>query len=350
MEVWQPTSPFLQALRLGIPTALVIALLSSCISPGDSGNGSDSEGEGKSGGNGEGSSAESGEVVATSATTSLIYSHFLEIDVYPVERIGNDVALVNMTARNTSDKDIRFFHAISGGGNATTAQGVSIIDTANSKQYLPLMAPDGSKCLCLDWSGDQELGPGDSLDFWVAYPAPPEDIDTVTITTVSTPDFIDIPVIDNTGSNDEVANTETAEPQVLALSSFQDDLDGTTSREDSEDESSIMLASDVLFETDESTLTSKADSALGQVAQEIDDSSTKKVQIDGYTDSTGNDSINDPLSEDRAKAFEDALKDLVTRSGITYETAGHGSADPVADNETEEGRAKNRRVTVTFEK
>jgi len=72
------------------------------------------------------------------------------------------------------------------------------------------------------------------------------------------------------------------------------------------------------------------------------------VTVDGYTDNTGNDAINNPLSVARAQAVETQLKQLVTRQGVSYKAAGHGSADPVADNGNAEGRRKNRRVTVTF--
>jgi hypothetical protein len=95
-------------------------------------------------------------------------------------------------------------------------------------------------------------------------------------------------------------------------------------------------------------LTARATGILEKVGKQIDASKGATVKIDGYADNTGNDAINQPLSERRAKAVETRLKGLVTRQGLTYQSAGHGSKDPVAPNDTEEGRRKNRRVTVTF--
>lgn len=90
--------------------------------------------------------------------------------------------------------------------------------------------------------------------------------------------------------------------------------------------------------------------SLSRWQREIDDASSSTVSIDGYADNTGNESINMPLSQERADSVESTLSDLITRSGIEFDTQGHGSSDPIAANDTEEGRERNRRVTVTFEK
>ncbi|GAA3725815.1 hypothetical protein GCM10022402_03180 [Salinactinospora qingdaonensis] len=111
-----------------------------------------------------------------------------------------------------------------------------------------------------------------------------------------------------------------------------------------------MLSSDVLFDFEESSLTDKANQTLERVAKEIDSSGATTVEIDGHTDNKGVDEINIPLSEARAKSVSKKLKELIKRDGINYEVAGHGSSQPVASNDSEKGRAKNRRVTVKFEK
>ena len=69
------------------------------------------------------------------------------------------------------------------------------------------------------------------------------------------------------------------------------------------------------------------------------------VRVVGHTDSTGSDAINDPLSLRRAQSVRDYLGDRgVATSRI--EVSGRGSREPVADNATEAGRAKNRRVEI----
>ncbi|MFW5419764.1 OmpA family protein [Nocardiopsis sp. CNT-189] len=236
------------------------------------------------------------------------------------------------------------------GGVDYTADGVSLIDPMNSKRYMPLNNKGEDHCLCSDWEGTSNIEQDESIDFWVAYPAPPKDIDSVVITTPVTPDIIDVPLTNAESPDEGITKTPVDEPDIRELTSFADALDEETSREESGSETKIMLSSDVLFKLNESKLTSKANDALKDVAEEIDASSATTISIDGYTDNSGDDSINEPLSEDRAKSVEEKLKDLVTREGVTFDVAGHGSSDPVATNDSEEGRKKNRRVTVSFEK
>ena len=74
--------------------------------------------------------------------------------------------------------------------------------------------------------------------------------------------------------------------------------------------------------------------------------STCKIEIDGHTDSTGNDKINDPLSERRAEAVKQWLIEHGAGSSDTITTQGFGSHKPIADNRTAKGRAQNRRAEL----
>ena len=72
---------------------------------------------------------------------------------------------------------------------------------------------------------------------------------------------------------------------------------------------------------------------------------SKRVLIEGFTDSTGTDEVNQPLSAARAQA----VKDYITSKGVpdaNVEATGMGSKQPVASNDTAEGRAQNRRVEL----
>ena len=73
------------------------------------------------------------------------------------------------------------------------------------------------------------------------------------------------------------------------------------------------------------------------------------VHVDGYTDSSGDAAKNVTLSESRAVA----VKNRLVAAGIDASrivTKGHGSANPVASNDTPEGMAKNRRIEMTIAK
>jgi outer membrane protein OmpA-like peptidoglycan-associated protein len=74
--------------------------------------------------------------------------------------------------------------------------------------------------------------------------------------------------------------------------------------------------------------------------------STCKIEIDGYTDSTGGPKINQPLSERRADAVKKWLLDHGATSGDQITTKGYGASNPIADNKTAKGRAQNRRAEI----
>ena len=100
------------------------------------------------------------------------------------------------------------------------------------------------------------------------------------------------------------------------------------------------LESDVLFATDSAELTPEGRATLDRLAPCW---SHGRFEVEGHTDNTGTDAINQPLSERRAQAIVDELvKDGIAASDLT--ARGYGSSRPVADNATPEGRAHNRRV------
>jgi outer membrane protein OmpA-like peptidoglycan-associated protein len=105
----------------------------------------------------------------------------------------------------------------------------------------------------------------------------------------------------------------------------------------------VNVPSDLSFDTGRADLKPALRPVLDQFAQGLDN--TVVVQVVGHTDSTGSDAINDPLSLRRAQTVRDYL---VSRGvpAARLEVAGRGSHEPVADNATEAGRAKNRRVEI----
>lgn len=102
----------------------------------------------------------------------------------------------------------------------------------------------------------------------------------------------------------------------------------------------------VNFAFDSATLTNKYYAAVKMFVKNINQDGIT-INVDGYTDDIGTEAYNMKLSMQRAEAVADYLEDNgVDRNNIV--TRGHGKNDFVADNETEEGRAKNRRVEVTL--
>lgn len=110
----------------------------------------------------------------------------------------------------------------------------------------------------------------------------------------------------------------------------------------------ITLAGGVLFASNKSVLLPGAQNSLGQIADALKEQQDKRILIEGHTDSRGSDATNQALSQARA---ESVAAFLISR-GVPSEhitTAGLGPSRPVADNNTAEGRANNRRVEIVIQ-
>ena len=106
-----------------------------------------------------------------------------------------------------------------------------------------------------------------------------------------------------------------------------------------------LLATPINFDTDGFSLTSASEQQLTQVAAMLKACPTTTVSVVGHTDITGDDAINLPLSDNRAKSVADYLISLGV-AGDHVTSRGVGSAEPIASNDTEDGRTQNRRVDI----
>ncbi|MBZ5602384.1 MAG: OmpA family protein [Acidobacteriia bacterium] len=102
---------------------------------------------------------------------------------------------------------------------------------------------------------------------------------------------------------------------------------------------------EVHFATGQSAINADAEPALNNVAKMMKDNPGWTIRVEGYTDNVGRSDSNQKLSQQRAQAVMNWLADHgVDRSRMTAK--GHGASRPVADNSTDDGRAKNRRVEI----
>jgi len=107
----------------------------------------------------------------------------------------------------------------------------------------------------------------------------------------------------------------------------------------------LNIPSDISFDTGRADIKPEMRGVLDPFAQTLKDNPGTTVRIVGHTDSTGNDAINDPLSVRRAESTARYLEDRGVSSN-RIATAGRGEHEPIADNNTDAGRAKNRRVEI----
>jgi len=101
----------------------------------------------------------------------------------------------------------------------------------------------------------------------------------------------------------------------------------------------------ITFEVDKSDIRSSFYEVLNSVVLVVKEFDKTVIDVSGYTDSTGDDSYNQLLSERRAASVGDYLKAQGVAAGRVV-TRGFGERDPVATNDTVEGRQQNRRVEL----
>lgn len=106
----------------------------------------------------------------------------------------------------------------------------------------------------------------------------------------------------------------------------------------------LIPLSGVTFEFDKTRLRPDAETILNVAAQILNKYPDMDVEVAGHTDNFGSDTYNQQLSEGRANAVRDYFVEKGVKNNITAK--GYGEAEPVADNASEEGRERNRRVEL----
>jgi OmpA-OmpF porin, OOP family len=139
------------------------------------------------------------------------------------------------------------------------------------------------------------------------------------------------------------AQAQSAEERAQALERELADLKGKRT-----ERGVVVTLGDVLFDTGKATLKPGAYSAIDRLATVLKEDRSRKVMIEGHTDSVGSDEYNQQLSERRAASVQAALFERgVEASQVS--TMGRGEMTPVASNDNEAGRQQNRRVELVFQ-
>lgn len=267
--------------------------------------------------------------------------------------------------------------------------------TLSQKANRPIASPDGfawRDCLCsnLTQSGARLAAEGRSLTLWVQAPPLPADADTadVVFPNGSLPAFNDIAVTrvkepagfstrdaGDVGTWTQGTPADAAEDQVDGWSADEwptpvpdpaevagseaviDNLeevvtDEVSAEKEDTEKVEVTLDSTVSFQPDSATLTTAAQKTIRRIAADISESATDgaTVLIEGHVAGSdqGSRAFQQKLSQQRADAVKSALA-AATSGSVTFKAVGRGAEKPVAPNDTEENRKKNRRVVVTYE-
>ncbi|MFC4310397.1 OmpA family protein [Steroidobacter flavus] len=113
------------------------------------------------------------------------------------------------------------------------------------------------------------------------------------------------------------------------------------------DRGMVLTLGDVLFDTGKATLKPGAYTTVDRLANVLKESPDRKVMIEGHTDSTGSEELNQALSERRAAAVQTALLERGVNAN-QIAAVGKGMAYPIASNNDAAGRQRNRRVEMIF--
>ena len=111
------------------------------------------------------------------------------------------------------------------------------------------------------------------------------------------------------------------------------------------DEIKLIMPAGITFDTNSYAVKPEFTSSLDKVAATLTEYDKTMVDVYGHTDSTGNDTINIPLSQNRAQAVSNYLASRGVNA-VRVAAKGFGASAPVATNATLEGRAANRRVEI----
>ncbi|MCC2321453.1 OmpA family protein [Cellulomonas xiejunii] len=310
------------------------------------------------------------DVVATAAIPSNGFD--VEVEVYPLVRHEEYVVLtVDFTAVAPAVPEDDAVTLFGFGGAAFTAEIMSgpvnlrLLDLERDVVH-HVARDDRGRPVVSDNEWDV-IRTSDGTRLQTAYAAPPPEVTSLSVLLPGAPLLAEVPVIEGdlpspvrpeVLEKERATSTAVPEPDGLEwdtivgaptfpLESASVELDGAVQTVESVEKVEVTLGSDVLFEFDQATLTPAASEAITLVAQRIAEREPGTVAVVGHTDDQGDDAYNQDLSQRRAQTVADTLAGSI---GTSYplQVEGRGEAEPFVANDTEDNRARNRRVTVTL--
>lgn len=232
-------------------------------------------------------------------------------------------------------------------GPSTAPSGFNLFDAASGTVAQPLKLTDG-------WAATSDVDvieAGGSLTISVAFPAL-----TAASAFVTVPgfDMVEVPVTQEASTAwPDIAKEWAAAPEkvgaFVAVESWAMSLVTQSTVEVAGDQVFVELPADVLFAFGKSNLSGKAQKVVDKAARKIAEAAAEsgEITVVGHTDDQGDASFNMALSKARAETVADRLRPILG-STFVVKTEGRGSKEPKVKGTSDDARAANRRVEITF--
>ena len=201
----------------------------------------------------------------------------------------------------------------------------------------------------------KSVSPGESTELFPVFGAVPQDAGTVEVFLPHFGVVAGIPVVGEAEAGFDVAealsgadpDTGKAGPYSIGSATFV--ADGSSDTRKDSASTTVTVSGDVTFASDSAELSGQADAVLASAVEQIKRfPSGGGLAITGHTDDVADDAHNQTLSEQRARAVSDRLKQLVDLSKWTVEATGKGEGEPRVPNDSDEHRQVNRRVEIVL--
>ena len=201
----------------------------------------------------------------------------------------------------------------------------------------------------------KSVSPGESTELFPVFGAVPQDTGTAEVFLPHFGVVAGIPVVGEAEAGFDVAealsgadpDTGKAGPYSIGSATFV--ADGSSDTRKDSASTTVTVSGDVTFASDSAELSGQADAVLASAVEQIKRfPSGGGLAITGHTDDVADDAHNQTLSEQRARAVSDRLKQLVDLSKWTVEATGKGEGEPRVPNDSDEHRQVNRRVEIVL--
>lgn len=201
----------------------------------------------------------------------------------------------------------------------------------------------------------RSVSPGESAELFPVFGAVPQGIGAVEVFLPHFGVVVGIPLVGEAEAGFDVdealsgADPDMGRAGPYGIGSATFVADGSADTRQDSASTTVTVSGDVTFASDSAELSGQADAVLALAVEQIKRfPSGGGLAITGHTDDVADDAHNQTLSEQRARAVSDRLKQLVDLSKWTVEATGKGEGEPRVPNDSDEHRQANRRVEIVL--